>query len=379
MMKYIDVHAHVNFAAFDHDREETVKRTLEGDTWMINVGTQKDTAKGAVELANRYEKGVYAIVGLHPIHTDKSYHDEKELGEGARNFTSRGEVFDYEYYKKLAMDPKVVGIGECGLDYYKRNTNQRMETNATNERNTNLRLRRFGRSPDRSVGDDTNKDEDKDTSIERQKEAFRKQIELANLVNKPLMLHVRNPSEEISNIQALPRQSSGQAISKQIPISNISLDKARDKQFPMEEGGNPPVRKNGPPPLGKEEEPRRVVSAYRDAVAILKAEAKVKANFHFFAGTIEEFKEILDAGFYVSFTGVITFAKEYEELIQYAPMDRIMSETDCPYVTPAPYRGKRNEPLYVKEVVKKIAEIKKLSLEKTAEELFENARGFFDI
>jgi len=86
---------------------------------VINVGTQVDTSKKAVEIANQYKKGVYAIIGLHPIHTGASYHDEKELGEGGKEFTSRGEIFDKESYRKLLADPKVVAIGECGLDYYR--------------------------------------------------------------------------------------------------------------------------------------------------------------------------------------------------------------------------------------------------------------------
>src|SRR3989344_2890388 len=92
--KYIDIHSHVNFKAFDEDRDEVITRALENDTWVINVGTQIDTSRKAVEMANQYEEGVYAIIGLHPIHTGASYHDEKELGEGGKEFTSRGEAFD---------------------------------------------------------------------------------------------------------------------------------------------------------------------------------------------------------------------------------------------------------------------------------------------
>jgi len=116
--KYIDIHSHVNFTAFDADRDEVIKRALDNDTWFMNVGTQIDTSRRAVELANKYKEGVYAIVGLHPIHTGASFHDEKELGEGGKEFTSRGETFDKEAYRELLKDPKVVAIGECGLDYY---------------------------------------------------------------------------------------------------------------------------------------------------------------------------------------------------------------------------------------------------------------------
>ena len=81
----------------------------------------------------------------------------------------------------------------------------------------------------------------------------------------------------------------------------------------------------------------------------------------------------------MSFTGVITFARDYKKLVQYVPLERMFSETDCPYVTPEPHRGKRNEPLYVSEVVKKIAKIKGEDEEKVANQLLENALDFFKI
>lgn len=278
-LKYIDIHSHVNFKAFDEDRNEVLKRALENDTWIINVGTQIDTSREAVEMANQYEEGVYAIIGLHPIHTGASYHDEKELGEGGKEFTSRGEVFDKEEYRKLARLGRVVGIGECGLDYY-------------------------------------HLDEE---SIEKQKKAFTQQIELANEFNKPLMLHIRHGVDHMEH------------------------------------------------------------NAYLDSLEILKKYAKVKGNVHFFAGTWAEAKAFLDFGFTLSFTGVITFTNDYDEVIKNTPLDMIMSETDSPYVTPVPYRGKRNEPSYVKEVVKKIALIKNTPEEEVAKILTNNARRVFGI
>jgi len=275
MNKFFDIHAHLNFSAYDADREEVIQRTQENSVAVINVGTQQDTSKKAVEIAEKYEN-MYAIVGLHPVHTGKSYHDEAELGEGGKAFTSRGEEFDFEYYKELAKHPKVVAIGECGLDYF------HLE----------------------------------DESLEKQTAIFLEHIKLANELGKPLMLHVRSSKER---------------------------------------------------------------SAYKDACKILKEHARVPFNFHFFAGSIEEAQIILDIGGNFSFTGVITFAKQYEELVRCIPLDRIMSETDCPYVTPVPFRGKRNEPLYVIEVVKKIAEIKGLSLEETALQLIKNTQNFFKL
>ncbi len=279
--KYIDNHAHLNFSAYEADRQETIKRAEDAGVAVINVGTQKDTSKKCVEIAESADN-CFAIVGLHPVHTSKSFHDEKEIGEGGVEFTSRGEIFDYDYYKKLCQSPKVVGIGECGLDYYR----------------CELQGASF--------------EEEK----EKQKEVFRKQIELAIEVKKPLMLHIRE--------------------------------------------------------------------AYKDVLEILTQNSKLKTltypgNAHFFAGTLEEAKEFLDLGFTLSFTGVITFAKQYEELIKFVPLEMMLSETDCPYVSPVPYRGKRNEPAYVIEVIKKIAEIKGLPFEEVAKQLRENSKRVWGI
>jgi len=284
--KFIDIHSHVHFIAFNEDRDEVIKRALDNDTWLINVGTQIDTSRHAVELANEYKEGVYAIVGLHPIHTGASFHDEKELGEGGKEFTSRGEIFDKNAYREFLKDPKVVGIGECGLDYYR----------CDNE------------------------------SISKQKKAFIEQIELANEFNKPLMLHIRNNQ-------------------KQELIT------------------------------GKEGEP----NAYLDALDLLKKYAKVKGDVHFFAGSTEEAKAFLDFGFTLSFTGVITFTHDYDEVIKSTPLNMIMTETDCPYVAPVPYRGQRNEPLYVSEIVKRIALIKNLPEGEVAEAIIANAKRVFGI
>src|SRR3989338_6941913 len=118
-MKFIDIHCHAQFAAYDSDRDEAMKRAQEASVGMINVGTQQDTSKAAVELAHKYPDIAWATIGLHPVHTSKSYHDTKEICEGGEEITSRGEVFDYDKYLELGRDEKVVAIGECGLDYYR--------------------------------------------------------------------------------------------------------------------------------------------------------------------------------------------------------------------------------------------------------------------
>ncbi len=282
--KYIDIHAHVNFKVFEEDHDIVTRRALDNDTWFFNVGTQIDTSREAMRMAHRYEDGVFAVVGLHPIHTDASYHDKQELGEEGIEFTSRGEAFDKEAYRELLKDPKVVAIGECGLDYFH-----------TEEK-----------------------------SIAKQKKTFIEQIELANEVGKPLMIHVRNNYEDESR------------------------------------------------------------NAYVDILEILKKHAKVKGVVHFFEGSLEDANNFIKIGFMISFTGAITYPSrknkrncDYEEIISNIPLDMILTDTDSPYLAPVPHRGKRNEPLYVKEIVKRIAEIKSLPEVEVAKAIIANAKKLF--
>lgn len=282
-----DVHTHTQFAAFREDQDVVIMRALDAGVWMVNVGTQRDTSRAAVDTAARYPEGVYATVGLHPIHTAKSFHDAQELGvsvfgadtsenggENTQGFFSRGEDFDYAYYKKLAEDPKVVAIGECGLDYYR-------------------------------LEEDTK---------EKQRAAFERQIALAYEVKKPLMIHCRNAFHDLIGI-----------------------------------------------------------------LQVLNSKLQVPSGIvHFFTGTKDDAKVLLDLGFSFSFGGVITFARDYDEVVRYIPIERIVLETDAPYIAPIPYRGKRNEPAYIVEVAKKLAEIKKLPYEMAARRTMENARTLFN-
>jgi TatD DNase family protein len=256
MPEYIDNHCHANFPVYEADREEVIARALEAKTFLINVGTHKATSQEVVDLAQKYEQGVYAIVGLHPVSE---------------------EVFDYDFYKNLAQSKKVVGIGECGFDFF---------------RSTSLAINR-----------------------ETQEKVFRAQLDLATELKKPVMLHIRQ--------------------------------------------------------------------AYKEALDVLKEYksrgVEIKGNAHFFAGSIEEAREFLDLGFTISFTGVITFTKDYDELVKFVPLDRILSETDAPYVTPVPHRGKRNEPVFVSEIVHKIAEIRGEPVDNVRKALVTNSFKLFDL
>ena len=120
-------------------------------------------------------------------------------------------------------------------------------------------------------------------------------------------------------------------------------------------------------------------NAYEDALEIIKAHAKVRGDVHFFAGSWNIAKQFLDIGFTLSFTGVLTFTHDYDEVVKNAPLDMLLSETDAPYVTPVPHRGKRNEPLYVQEVVKAIARIRGEDLEKVSVQIMANAERVFGL
>src|SRR3989344_3222137 len=122
---FIDTHGHVNFNAFREDSSEVLQRTLEGHVWVVMPGSQYSTSKRAVEMAEKYEQGVYAAVGLHPIHIGEQrkvdvleVQSEEKAEQPWETFETRSEEFNYEEYKKLAQSKKVVAIGEIGLDYY---------------------------------------------------------------------------------------------------------------------------------------------------------------------------------------------------------------------------------------------------------------------
>lgn len=126
-------------------------------------------------------------------------------------------------------------------------------------------------------------------------------------------------------------------------------------------------------------------NAYEDAIVILKEfkkgedGEKLRGNIHFFVGTVEFAKGFIELGFTMSFTGVITFASDYDEVIKSIPLNSILAETDCPFVSPAPNRGKRNEPIFVSQVVARLAELKGVSVEKMAETTLSNTARVFGL
>jgi TatD DNase family protein len=257
--KYIDIHSHLNFPDYDADREEVIARMKEQGVLTITVGTSLETSRSAVALAERHEN-IFACIGIHPI-------DEEN------------PVFDEVGFEELVKHPKVVAVGECGLDY--------------------------GREGVIDEGVKT-----------RQKALFEQHIDFAVKHGKPVMIHARNAAEDILKILAAKKKQHGE---------------------------------------------------------------RLHGNAHFFTGSPDEAQCYIDLGFTVSFTGVITFAGEYAKTIKAVSMDNIMSETDAPFVTPVPHRGKRNEPTYVIEVVRKIAEIKGLEEEEAAKIILKNAVAKFNL
>ncbi len=251
-----DTHAHLNDEQYTEDLAEVIARAQEaGVTYLNVVGFDRQTIEKAMELIDRYDF-IYASIGWHPV-------DAVDMTEG-----------DLAWIEELAKHPKVIALGEMGLDYY------------------------WDKSP-------------KDV----QKDVFRKQIRLAKKVKLPIIIHNREATADIMEIL-------------------------------KEEGAE-----------------------------------EVGGIMHCFSGSPETAKECIKMNFYISLGGPVTFknAKKPKEVAEEVPLDMLLIETDCPYLTPHPYRGKRNEPAYVKLVAEQIAEIKGLTYEEVAQATQRNAKKVFNM
>lgn len=254
-LKIFDSHAHYDDEAFDEDRDNVIEEIKnKGVIGVLNCGSSIEGARASFELSKKYDF-FYAAVGIHPEYADK-VNDEilKEIEE-------------------MAAFHKVRAIGEIGLDYYW----------------------------------------DSNPSKEIQKEAFRKQMDLARKLNLPVVIHDRD--------------------------------------------------------------------AHKDTLDILKEFKEVKGVVHCFSGSPEFAKECLKIGYYIGFTGVVTFknAKKILEVAKEVPLDRILLETDCPYMAPTPHRGKRNQSDYIKYMAEKIAEIKEISIEELNNQAIWNTKQLLNI
>lgn len=278
---FIDTHAHINFSAFKKDSDEVMHKSLAADTWMILVGTDYKSSKLALDYANKYEKGVYAAVGLHPIHLQEVKADGEDY-----SFVSRAEEFNYDIYERLGKLNKAVAIGEIGLDYHHINENHNV------------------------LG-----------AKEKQKKVFIEQSKLARDLDLPVIIHCRNAHDDML------------AILKDFKKKHKNLF-IKDKPWGV---------------------------------------------MHCYSGDENLAWQYFSLGLIISFTGLITFSAQWDDLIRKVPLEKVMIETDCPFMTPEPYRGKRNEPVLVKYTAQRIAEIKNLSIERVAEITTRNAREFFNI
>lgn len=289
----IDTHCHVHFRAYKDDMHEVIKRSLDKGVAMITVGTQKDTSKKGLEIAEQYDN-LWATVGIHPNHLCKQdFIDDQELDpEDQQVIKTRCETYDHETYLALAQHPKCVAIGEFGLDYF--------------------------HIPEGL---------DRDEVIVDQKKNCRLHFDLATEANLPVALHTRDAHDE------------------QLEIIREYIDQNKLQQ-------------------------RGVV--------------------HCFTGTLKEAMAYIDLGFMISVTGIVTFkarAKErlesglspLQDMARQIPLESLMIETDAPYISPEPLRGKRNEPWHVIHIAKKIAELKNISYEEVSEATTKNAERMFGI
>lgn len=238
----IDTHAHIDMGVYDHDRAEVIQRARDnGVDYILNVGCDIESSLRSVELAERYEF-IYSTAGVHP-------HDVKTINKNT-----------YSKLRELLSHPKMVALGEIGLDFYKNYSPQK-----------------------------------------QQKEHFRKQVELACELKKPIIIHCRDASEDTIAI-----------------LSDY---------FPKDPAAHSGI-------------------------------------FHCFAGDQSLSEKALEMGFYISFSGSITFKKsdELRAVVKTVPADRLFVETDCPFLTPVPLRGKRNEPFYVHHTAQMVADIRGLNI-----------------
>jgi TatD DNase family protein len=290
----IDSHCHVNFNAYKEDGEEVIKRSLDQQVWLINIGSQSATSERSIRIADKYPVGVYAVVGLHPIHLMQDVTETASFEGETYEFTTRQEDFDKEKYRGLAKSSKkVVGLGETGLDYWY-----------------------FDEFSEARINE----------AKKIQKRVFEEFIDLSVELGLPLVIHCRGTKADL-------------------------------------------------------------YGAYDDAYEILRAASEkygrpLRGVIHCFTGTAQQTRKFLDLGFFIGFTGLITFKKKVEwlwEIVRQTPLEKILIETDAPFLSPEPHRGKRNEPAYVRLVAQKVAELKGLPLEKIAEVTTANARELFGI
>jgi len=270
----IDTHCHLNFKAFEKDYRAVVERARKaGVKKILTVGVDIETSKRAVEIAKELE-GVKVTVGFHPHH--------------CKGITS-GEIDEIkEKLRKLAKNKKVVGIGECGLDYYEyKNTKYPPKAKA---------FRRTGRN--------------------LQKQMFGIQIQLAKELNLAMVIHNRKADLDV--------------------LDTLDHFCKTDGKYPT-------------------------------------------GVFHCISGSKQYVKKVLEKGFYIGIDGNVTYSKEVQELAKTVPLEKLVLETDSPFLSPESKRGLRNEPINVKITAEFLARLKNISLDKLETSTTQNAEALFHI
>jgi TatD DNase family protein len=306
-LKYIDCHSH------PHD-EKYKQENIDIDQVLINlkndggatigIGTDYENSEKAIELALKHQN-VWATIGIHPADNHAEIFDEEKFEELLGKSKDKNGKF------------KVVGIGECGLDYFYFDKMFRTTTpEVSNETSTPSKEGEL-RTIEQKI----------EQEKERQKKLFKNQINFAIKNNLPLVIHGR-------------------------PSKN-SMDAYRDILD--------------------------ILESFVDPSQAQDDRKKLCGHAHFFVGNLEIAKRFLNLGFLLSFDGPITFTTEYDEVIKFVPIEKIMIETDSPYATPMPYRGKINYPEYVKFVAEKIGKLKNLSTEEVLEITKNNVIKLFNL
>lgn len=282
-MNLIETHAHLDYPDFAPDLEGVIARAAEaGVTRIISIGTGRESSRRAVALAERFPN-VHAVVGIHPTNVTE---------EGLDFLPALGE---------LARHPKVVAIGETGIDYH--HVPEELQSPKVADVDSALLAQSHG-DQERLIAEGAWKS--------AQADAFRMQLDLALELGLNVVIHQR--------------------------------------------------------------------SAWEDTLEVLRPyTGKLRGVFHCFGGTPEEAAEVAALGHLVSFTGIITFKNAEQVRLTAAAVsaDGYMVETDCPYLAPVPYRGKRAEPAHTRLVAEKIAEVRGITLEEVAEATTRTAEGFF--
>ena len=285
----IDTHAHLDFPEFDKDQEQVIQQARKaGIERIINVGSSLEGTKKSVELAQKYDF-IYAAVGIHP-------HDAQDI-ENTKKFA--------ETLRELAQKPKVVAIGECGLDFHPVDQGK-LRKNITS------------------------------AIKEKQKEVFRAQFKLAQELNLPVIIHCRSAFAK-ATADKDAHQEILQLIKSSI-ISKACCYAINHKSFP---GG----------------------------------------VFHCFSGDQDFLNQVLKMGFLIGFCGNLTFknAKNLWEIAKITPIEKILLETDCPFLSPEPLRGLRNTPENVKLIGEFLAKLKNISFEEICQITTQNAKNLFKI